>query len=79
MEHLIGVEEVHLGELTPLQKVVNCGAEGARSTGQIEVRPGSPGLPEMSAFDRVRIELKQLFDLVCRHRGIVNDPLESIL
>jgi hypothetical protein len=57
VEDLVGLEHVHFGELALLEQVVDRRALGTGATGQIECGGSGPGLPEMSAFDGMGIEL----------------------
>jgi len=68
VEHFVGIQNVHLGKRTRLQQIVDCGANGAGSAGQLERARRGVSTAKMSALNRVRLQVQQLLDFVGSHR-----------
>ena len=56
VEDFVGCKDVHLGEGSRLQQVVDGGADGARAARKLDSLTGGVGLAEEAALDRVRFE-----------------------
>lgn len=71
VEDFVGIEEVHLGECSCFEQVVDCGALGTGAAGCFKISSRRVGSPVVSALDGVRIEVEQPLDFVCGHAQIV--------
>ena len=64
VKHLVRVEEMHLGERSRFQQIVDGRALRAASARQIEIRRRRERAVEISALHRVRIEVEQFLYFV---------------
>lgn len=67
MKDLVGIEYVHFAERARLEKVVDGGALSANASGQIHSSRRDVRLAEISALNRVRLQLQQLHQISGGH------------
>ncbi len=68
MKNLVGLKNVHLGEGSRFQQIVDCCALGSRAARQLDRLVRRVGPPEPAAFNRMRLQLQHYFDLIGSHR-----------
>jgi hypothetical protein len=67
VECFVGVEDVHLGEGSGFEQVVDGGAHCARSAWQFDRARRGVGAAEEAALDRMGLEIQERLDLVRSH------------
>jgi len=67
VEDLVGLEDVHLGEGSGFQEIVDGGAGGALAAREIDGAGGGIGAAEVATFDGMGLEIEEGLDFVGGH------------
>ena len=67
VEHFVGIEDMHLGECSSFEEIVDSRAHGPHAARKIEGVGGGVSAAEVATLNRVRLQIQQCLDFVGGH------------